>query len=39
MNNDMWDQLIDLGITLFVVSSVFITMAVCLKHLADTGLL
>ena len=39
MNNDIWDQLIDLGITVFVVSSVFITMAVGLKHLADTGVL
>lgn len=37
MNNDIWDKLVDLGITVFVVSSVFITMAVGLKHLADAG--
>ncbi len=39
MNNDIWDKLVDLGITVFVVSSVFITMAVGLKNLADAGML
>jgi hypothetical protein len=39
MNNDIWDKLVDLGITVFVVSSVFITMAVGLRNLVDAGVL